>query len=493
MNNVPPSKPNEGAAADPSRTTSETSPAQAESTTANSDQKPNQGGGRGGGKGGNGEQRKRQGPARRAARLAAQEKSKAENLPRIAKDTTPQKGEKQGQLQRQQRQKQQAKDKPFTPPPRPTVGPSQMRSRHWSILSSLVFFVVLPTLLAAWYLWTRAADQYASDVGFSVREEQSTSGIELLSGLSGLGGTGSSNADILYKFLQSQDLVAKIDRELDLRALWSKGDPDRDPIFAYDPPGTIEDLVDHWPGKVKIYYDSGTGLTEMKVLAFDPNDAQMIAKAVLAEGTRMINDLSSNSQEDAIRIARADLERALERLKKARQAITTFRSRNQLVDPTIDTSGQMGLVNNLQLNLAEALIELGLLKDTTRENDPRITNLERKVQVIETQIAVERQKLGFVGDTGGSEGIGLIVGQYEGLIVDREFAETSYTAAITAFEAARAEAARQSLYLATHIQPTLAEKAEYPQRVKLISLITIFLFLAWTVYVLVVYSLRDRR
>jgi len=228
-------------------------------------------------------------------------------------------------------------------------------------------------------------------------------------------------------------------------------------------------------------------------LAFDPQDAQTIARAILAAGTKMINDLSNAAQEDAIRIARSDLDRGLVRLKEARQAITTFRSRNQLVDPTIDTTGQMGLVNNLQLNLAEALIELGLLKDTTRENDPRITNLERKVLVIETQIAVERQKLGFVGAGGGSEGIGQIVGQYEGLIVDREFAEASYTAALTAFEAARAEAARQSLYLATHVAPTLAEKSQYPERVKLISLITMFLFLAWSVYVLVLYSLRDRR
>jgi len=368
-----------------------------------------------------------------------------------------------------------------------------MKRRHWGVLVSLLLLVIAPALIAAWYLWTRAADQYASDVGFSVREEQSASGIDLLSGLSGIGGSGTSNADILYKFLQSQNLVAQIDRELDLRSLWAKGDADIDPIFAYDPPGTIEDLMDHWDRKVKIFYDSGTGLIELKVLAFDPQDARDIARAILAAGTKMINDLSSAAQEDAIRIARSDLDRGLARLKEARQAITTFRSTNQLVDPSIDTSGQMGLVNNLQLNLAEALIELGLLKDTTRENDPRITNLERKVLVIETQIAVERQKLGFVGAGGGSEGIGQIVGQYEGLIVDREFAEASYTAALTAFEGARAEAARQSLYLATHIAPTLAEKSQYPERIKLIILISLFLLLMWSIVVLVYYSFRDRR
>ncbi|WP_260107663.1 hypothetical protein [Phaeobacter inhibens] len=60
---------------------------------------------------------------------------------------------------------------------------------------------------------------------------------------------------------------------------------------------------------------------------------------------------------DAMRYARADLDEALERLKDARQSLTSFRTRTRIVDPEADIQGRMGVMNNLQQQLAEALIQ----------------------------------------------------------------------------------------------------------------------------------------
>ena len=76
--------------------------------------------------------------------------------------------------------------------------------------------------------------------------------------------------------------------------------------------------------------------------------------------------------------------------------------------------------------------------------------------------------------------------------VEREFAETAYTAALAAYDAAQAEAERQSRYLATYIRPTLAERSQFPQREMLIGIVALFGFLAWAISSLVYYSLRDR-
>ena len=105
---------------------------------------------------------------------------------------------------------------------------------------SLLICVLLPIAVSAWYLWTRAADQYASTVGFTVRREESSSAIGLLGGLSSLVGmstSSSSDTDILYEYIQSQELVSKIDKQLDLRRIWSRP-VKTDPVFAYHPPGT---------------------------------------------------------------------------------------------------------------------------------------------------------------------------------------------------------------------------------------------------------------
>ena len=99
----------------------------------------------------------------------------------------------------------------------PPASSSRMRRRHFGLMISFVVLVVLPALVAAWYLWTRAADQYASTLGFSVHREGTTPGLSLLSGLSSLSGSSSADTDIIYTYLSGQQLVAAIDKELDLR------------------------------------------------------------------------------------------------------------------------------------------------------------------------------------------------------------------------------------------------------------------------------------
>ena len=376
---------------------------------------------------------------------------------------------------------------------RPVAGPARPRRRHLLLSLSFMVFVLLPILFGGLYLWIKAADQYASTTGFTVSTAETTAALDLLGGLSGLtGSSASTDADVLYEFIQSQDLVRRIDIDLDLRAIYSKAWPS-DPIFAYDPTGSIEDLVDYWSRMVRISYDASTGLIELRVLAFDPDDAQRIGQAIYAESTKMINELSAIAREDATRYAREELDLAVERLKVAREAFTAFRSRTQIVDPKADLQVQMGLLNTLNQQLAEALINSDLLVETTLPNDPRITQTQRRIDVIQKRIVEERRKFAVGGQGPGGADYATVVAEFERLTVDLEFAQQSYIAALSAFDVAKAEAQRQSRYLAAYVRPTLAETPEYPERGLLFGLGSMFLILAWSILALVYYSVRDRR
>ena len=85
-----------------------------------------------------------------------------------------------------------------------TAPASKIRVRHRLVLASFLVLVMAPIGVSAWYLWYRAADQFASTVAFSVRQEKMRSAIELLGGITDLSGSGASDADILYEFIQSQ-------------------------------------------------------------------------------------------------------------------------------------------------------------------------------------------------------------------------------------------------------------------------------------------------
>ena len=85
-----------------------------------------------------------------------------------------------------------------------------------------------------------------------------------------------------------------------------------------------------------------------------------------------------------------------------------------------------------------------------------------------------------------------LIAEFEGLSVDREYAEQTYRATLAALELARANAARQSRYLAAYVQPTLPETSEFPRRFVLSGLVLLFLTLVWSIMALVYYRLRDR-
>jgi len=347
-----------------------------------------------------------------------------------------------------------------------------------------------------WYLSVRAVDQYASTIAFTVRSEDVSSAVDLLGGLApGLtgGSSTSTDSDILYEFIRSQALVAQIDKDLGLRGYYARH-VDEDPIFSFhSEDATIEDLTTYWQRMVRTSYDANSGLMELRVLAFDPDEAQKIAKAIFEHSTVMINDLSAVAREDATRYAREDLELAVERLKQARESLTAFRISSEIVDPTADVAGQMGLLNLLQSQQVEALIEFDLLNNSTRDSDPRLEQARRRIDVIEERIRQERQKFGVGGGDPDDASYATTIAEFERLAVDREFAEQAYAVTLSAFDAARAEANRQSRYLAVYIQPTVAERAEFPNRPLIIGITALFSFLIWSITALVYYSLRDRR
>ncbi|MBY6069073.1 sugar transporter [Leisingera aquaemixtae] len=379
-------------------------------------------------------------------------------------------------------------------PAYPVARPAHLKPRHRGLIASFAVLVLLPLAAVVFYLFAVAEDQYASTAGFTVRSQESSGANDLLGGLATFAGASTaSDSDILYEFIQSQEMAEAVNARVDLRAHYSQHWPG-DWVFSIWPDATLEELVWFWQRVARISYDSGSGLTELQVTAFDAETARAITRAVVEKSQIRINALNDQARADAMRYAETDLEEAVERLKAAREALTRFRTRTRIVDPEADIQGRMGVMNNLQQQLAEALIEYDLLAGSVAESDVRLKKAQQQIEVIRGRINIERQTFASSNtDTGGvGEDYPTLISEFERLTVDREFAEETYRAALAALEVARDEAARQSRYLATYITPTLAEEAEYPRRFMLSALAALFLLLGWSIGALVYYSVRDR-
>jgi len=362
------------------------------------------------------------------------------------------------------------------------------RRRHQVFRWTFVLFVLCPTALAALYLWMVAADQYASKASFSIRSEEYRNPLEALGAFTQVGASSGSDAQILYDYIKSQPLVEKIDASTDLRAIFSR--QPNDVVFALHPDSSIEDLMTYWDRMVQISIEPSTGMLSVEVRAFDPHDAQLITAEIVRLSGVLINDLSRIARQDATEFAREEVETAQKRLKNMRLKLHNFRIANDTIDPSSIVNSQMGVVSALQNQLAAALVERGTILGFANNDDQRVRNVDGRITAIRDQIETERRQL-----ANNDEGLAPLVqmmGNYEELLVDLEFSQNAYTAALAAAEQASVEARRKSRYLAMHIPPTTAQDSLYPERGLLSLLVFTCLFAFWGTGVLVYYNVRDR-
>ncbi|MBS9715324.1 hypothetical protein ACFFUT_14385 [Pseudohalocynthiibacter aestuariivivens] len=368
---------------------------------------------------------------------------------------------------------------------------ARMKIRHHIVFLSFLLLFLFPSTAANVYIAAYSADQYHSTTAFSVRSEEASNPLDILGTFTQVGTSSASDSDILFEFIQSQPLIEKLNEELELEKIYNR--VPQDFVFSLRQNKSIEDLTWYWSWMVSVSIGSTTGLIEVETRAFDPDDAQRIAKAILEESAKLINDLSLIARNDTTKFAREDLETAENRLKNIRLKIREFRNVNQIIDPEAGAVSQLGLLSALEIQLAEALVEYEILETYTEASDPRRVRGQRRIEAIQHQIDQEKSNISEDGSGAEQRPLSDVIGEYEELLVDLEFSQAAYVSALAAYEQAKAEARRQSRYLAVHVPPTISEEPQYPQRLVLGFLVTAFLFAIWAVVILIGYNVRDRR
>jgi capsular polysaccharide transport system permease protein len=381
--------------------------------------------------------------------------------------------------------------------PRPdarTAQPAKPKARHWAVGLSFLLVVILPSLASVGYLYAVAADQYASRVSFSIRGNESTGPISFLGALSQTVTVGGTDAEIVYDFVRSQQMVQAALAALPLENIYNL--PENDLVFRLGRDQPIEDVVNYWNWMTSVSFDGGSGIVHFEARAFDPASAQIISAFVLDESTRIVNEISSQAREDAVSVARQVLTQAEDRLREVRRQIRAFRDVEQELDPSENARAALGLMATLRQQRAEAQVELDSYLSLVGPQGPRAPALRQQIESLEQRIEEERQRLG-AGATGQDAADGRLfsdlMGDYEELMVELEFAQNAYVSALSSFEQAQVEARRQTRFLSPHIRPTLSVEAQYPQRALLALGIFAMLTMVWSVVLLIAYNVRDRR
>jgi hypothetical protein len=119
------------------------------------------------------------------------------------------------------------------------------RQRRRALLRSLALCVALPTLLASIYFGLIASDQFVVEVRFAVRSSNGVQAGDALSLFGAIPNASSTVTDsyIVIDYLQSRELVDKLDERIGLRKLYAR--PEVDYLSRFDGSLSVEGRADH--------------------------------------------------------------------------------------------------------------------------------------------------------------------------------------------------------------------------------------------------------
>lgn len=332
---------------------------------------------------------------------------------------------------------------------------------------AFLLVVAVPTALSALYFGLIASDRFVSESTFVVRSAKSP----LSGGLGGLlqivGITRSQDdAYSVQEYLLSRDAVAALAQTLPLRDMFNR--PGADFFARYPNPlyrSSDEELFQYYKSRVSVVHGATTGLTTLKVETFLADDSLKINQTLLGLGEALVNRMNERIRADAIRFAEAEVKRGEERLVETQVAITEFRNRELMLDPSKSSLIVAELIGRLSAELAAVTAQLREV-EASSPSSPQIPGLQRRIAALDGQITLERQRVSTASD-----GLADKIAGYERLTLQREFAVKALASAVTSLEVARNEARRQQLYLERVVEPHIPDYAEQPRRLRTVILV----------------------
>ena len=310
----------------------------------------------------------------------------------------------------------------------------------------LFFFVVIvPTVLAAIYLFFIASPRYVSEASFIIREQSQHA--ELSGGLGGILqevgiGSAQEQSSAVENYLASRDAIIDLERRVPLRAILAR--PGADALMRFPRPfqqGTNEELYKAYPRFVDVGHDSLTNVSTLKVTLFRPRDAQAVASALLVGGEALVNRLNERAERDAVADANREVAGAEAKVTADQLALTDFRNRAGLIDPSKTGSAELELLTKLTEELQSLQAERSGLAATAPQ-DPQLPGLDNRIRGYQHQIDAQNAKM--AGEAGS---LAPVIAQYEQLNDQKEFDDKILATDMAAVETTRQAAESKRLYL----------------------------------------------
>jgi capsular polysaccharide transport system permease protein len=340
---------------------------------------------------------------------------------------------------------------------------ARRRRRRLVLLATrLSLFVLLPTLLVAFYYYRVATPLYATNTEFVIQKAES-GGTSSGGGLGGLLG-GSSFATVqesivVQSYLESREAMLRLDEELNFRAHFSG--LNMDPLIRLEPDAAIESVYSTYRNQLTIGYDPTEGVIKLEMLAADPFTSQAFSEALIRYAEERVDQMSQRLREDQMAGARESYEDAERRVSEAQARVLELQERRGVLSADAEVSAVFSQIATFELEAQQERLRLAEITAARSPNATRVEIAQNNIARLETLIAQLRSSLTETQTDGAS--LARIQSELVIAQADLETRQMMLAQALQQLETARIEANRQTLYLSMGVFPVPPDRAAYPR------------------------------
>jgi capsular polysaccharide transport system permease protein len=356
------------------------------------------------------------------------------------------------------------------------------RVARYLIWASFVVVVLAPTLAAATYFGFIASDQYVAHAEFTVSAGESP----LRDGIASFTGLPAAviiqDTQIVTNFVQSREMVDKLEQKVGLRAIYSR--PGVDSLSRFNPDRPVERLIKYWKKVATTSIKMPGGIVQLNVAAFSPEDAKTVADATLTLCENLVNDLNARINRDAVALAETGFERAAERLSKTLVAQEVARNKSGILETKLSAEATTALIKQLRGDLLDQTGAYESALTSMNADAPQMRERKIRLDVIARQIAALEGELTTAPGADApaqDQTVAAAMVKFDALESEKKADLQIYENAAEALEHARVAAEFKIVYFKVFVRPSLPEEPEYPRRKLNILLAGVSSLAAWGV------------
>lgn len=365
----------------------------------------------------------------------------------------------------------------------------RLAQRSWkqSLKLGSFLWVVVCFAIAAFYFCIIVSDRYVSRAELVVKQADQIKMLPDTLSMLGLGGSNHEDILLIQDYLKSPDLLDKLDKELGLKAHYQNHEVD---YFSRLPDDVSrEEFIEYYRQHLSLHLDELSGVLTIELQAFDPAYGQRVVGLMLKESEGFINKLGHQVALEQLAFVEKEVDRAYQRVQTEKAKVLDFQNSHHLISPESTSSARLGVVSQIEAQLAQQQAQLKQLQSYMKETAPAVVSVKTRVEALTEQLAQEQARLTGVDKDAMNE----VTARYMDVQTQATLAADLYKSGLISLEQARVEAYRKLKHLLVVSQPTLAEDAEYPRRLYNLATIGVLLCLLYGLIVMGLATLREHQ